>query len=148
MTLTGYSYLKKLVILFRIYHVIIRVIQKVLLFSVLSAIGDYCEAISIFNLETKQLKPITEYEVLIAPSGIEQTVQIIYLILFYILSHFIRVKKPKYINLHCNADGAFGTYLYENCYIIETAFRESSKDTRRESMDNKKKNKKFTTLDQ
>ena len=56
---------------------------KVLVFTILSAIGHYCETINVYNLETKQLKPITEYEVLIAPSGIYHRIQYYYSIFSY-----------------------------------------------------------------
>lgn len=42
---------------------------KVLFFSVLAGIGHFSESMNVYNLETKQLKPITVYEILIAPSG-------------------------------------------------------------------------------
>ncbi len=42
---------------------------KVLFYTVLAGVGHFAEAISVFNMETKQIKPISVYEILIAPSG-------------------------------------------------------------------------------
>jgi hypothetical protein len=42
---------------------------KVLFYTVLSGIGHFCETMNVYNLETKQVKPITVYEIIIAPSG-------------------------------------------------------------------------------
>ena len=44
--------------------------QKILFYAILSAIGHFSESMGVYNLETKQIKPITVYEILIAPSGI------------------------------------------------------------------------------
>ncbi len=43
--------------------------KKVLLYSILSGIGHFAETTKVINMETKQIKPISVYEVLIAPSG-------------------------------------------------------------------------------
>lgn len=42
---------------------------KVLFFVILAGIGHFGESMYVYNLEAKQLKPISVYEVLIAPSG-------------------------------------------------------------------------------
>ena len=42
---------------------------KVLFFVMLSGIGHFGDLISVYNMETRQVKPISVYEVLIAPSG-------------------------------------------------------------------------------
>ena len=41
----------------------------VLFYTMLSGIGHFCETMNVYNLETKQVKPITVYEMIIAPSG-------------------------------------------------------------------------------
>lgn len=41
---------------------------KVLFYTVLSSIGHFCESANVYNLETKQVKPVTVYEIIIAPS--------------------------------------------------------------------------------
>lgn len=43
---------------------------KVLFYTVLSGVGHFSESTNVYNIETKQLRPITVYEILIAPSGI------------------------------------------------------------------------------
>lgn len=45
---------------------------QVLFYTLLSSIGHFCAAVNVYNLETKQLKPITVYEIIIAPSGRQQ----------------------------------------------------------------------------
>ena len=45
---------------------------KVLFYAVLPAIGHFCESMNVYNLESKQVKPITVYEIIIAPSGLSQ----------------------------------------------------------------------------
>ena len=42
---------------------------KVLFFMVLAGVGHFGESMCVYNLEAKQLKRISVYEVLIAPSG-------------------------------------------------------------------------------
>ena len=42
---------------------------KVLFYTMLSGVGHFCEATNVYNLEAKQVKPITVYEIIIAPSG-------------------------------------------------------------------------------
>lgn len=42
---------------------------KVLFFAILAGVGHFGESIYVYNLEAKQIKPISVYEVLIAPSG-------------------------------------------------------------------------------
>jgi hypothetical protein len=44
--------------------------NKVLLYTILSGISHFSERINVYNMETKQVKPISVYEILIAPSGI------------------------------------------------------------------------------
>ena len=44
--------------------------QKVLFYAILSAIGHFGEWMGVYNLETKRIKRITVYEILIALSGI------------------------------------------------------------------------------
>lgn len=45
---------------------------KVLFYAVLPAIVHFCESMNVYNLESKQVKPITVYEIIIAPSGLSQ----------------------------------------------------------------------------
>ncbi|CAF4093397.1 unnamed protein product [Adineta steineri] len=42
---------------------------KVLFYTMLSAIGHFGESMNVYNLQAKHIKPITVYEVIIAPSG-------------------------------------------------------------------------------
>jgi hypothetical protein len=46
---------------------------KVLFYAILSSIGHFSESVNVYNIETKQTKPISVYEILIAPSGIFHT---------------------------------------------------------------------------
>ncbi len=43
--------------------------SKVLFFVILAGIGHFGEAIKLYNMEVKQARPVSVYEVLIAPSG-------------------------------------------------------------------------------
>lgn len=43
---------------------------KLLFYVILSAVGHFGENFNVYNMETKQVKPISVYEVLIAPSGL------------------------------------------------------------------------------
>ncbi|CAF3302937.1 unnamed protein product, partial [Rotaria socialis] len=92
---------------------------KVLFYAILSGIGHFSEAINVYNIETKQVKPITVYEVLIAPSGVE---------------------KSKYINIISNSCTKLEVYLYENYYKQQRCFSSSDVLEAAEEGDEKKKN--------
>jgi hypothetical protein len=49
---------------------------KVLLYVTLSSIGHFAESVNVYNMETKQVKPICVYQILIAPSGQYSTNQL------------------------------------------------------------------------
>ena len=48
---------------------------KVLFYTILLAVSHFSEAVKVFNMESKQIKPISVYEVLIAPSGMCRRIQ-------------------------------------------------------------------------
>lgn len=46
---------------------------KVFFYSALSGIGHFAACINVFNIENKQMKPISVYQILIAPSGMSRS---------------------------------------------------------------------------
>ncbi len=91
-----------------ICHWIIVAITKVLLYTILSSIGHFVETTKLINIETKQVKPITVYEVLIASSGMYE-----YNWWHYLVCLHLGAEKSKYINIISNSCSKVERYIYE-----------------------------------
>ena len=84
---------------------------KVFLYATLAGVGHFSESANVYNLETKQIKPFTVYQILIAPSGKSIDPH-----RTFSNSDYLGVEKSKYINLISDACTKLEYYVYEHWY--------------------------------
>jgi hypothetical protein len=113
--------------------------SKVLLYSILSGIGHFAERANVINMETKQVKPISVYEVLIAPSGMYNNNRC-----NRNNCLFLGVEKSKYINVISNSCSKVERYIYDEYYKKRRSFiPDGGSETSQELCDKNKNIKSF-----
>jgi hypothetical protein len=110
--------------------------EKVLFYTILAGISHYAESVKVYNMEARQVKPTSVFEILIAPSG-----------LFnnnnksdHVDCLFLGVEKSKYINIISNSCTKIELYIYEEYYKKNRIFMPTGVNQTSQESQEKKKN--------